>query len=75
MLLGKTGKRYSFMKKPEGKYKNTTSLELSLNEVMEAVMTGENDFSSQDVVCIVTDEHDLMELFDQFSGLMSPMSD
>ena len=42
---------------------------------MEAMMAGENDPSNQDPVHNVTYENGLMELFDQFSGLMSPLSD
>ena len=38
-------------------------------------MAGENDPSSQDPVHNVTDKDGLMELFDHFSELMSPMSD
>ena len=41
---------------------------------MEAVVVGENDSSTQHPVCNVTHEDDLMELCDQLSGLMSPMS-
>ena len=37
-------------------------------------MGGENDLSTQDPIGNVTDEDGLMELFDQFSGLMSPVS-
>ena len=38
-------------------------------------MAGENDSPIQDSVCNVTYEDNLMDLFDQFSGLMSPMLD
>ena len=67
---GKIGEGYSFEKKPESQHGNTTSSESSVNEVMEAVMAGENDPSTQDPVCNVTQEDDVMELFDQCSILM-----
>ena len=42
---------------------------------METIMVGENDPSIQDQIGNVIDEDSLMELFNQFSGLTSPMSD
>ena len=42
---------------------------------MEAVMVCEDDPLTKDVSPNTTDEDDLMELFDQFSRLMSPMLD
>ena len=51
------------------------SSEPSVNKVMETIITGKNDSSTQVSIGNVTDEDGLMELFDQFSGLMSPMSD
>ena len=71
----KIGERYNFKKKLESQHEKTTSSELSVNKVMETMMAGENDPSTQDPVSNITDEHSLVELFDQFSGLMSPMSD
>ena len=38
-------------------------------------MVCKDNQSTQDPVQNVTNEDSLMELFDQFSGLMSPMSD
>ena len=74
-FLSKIGEMFSFKKKQESQHENAASSESSVSEVMEAVMTNENDPSSQDAVCNVIDEHELKELFDQFSGLMSPMLD
>ena len=73
-FLGKIGERYSF-KKPESQHDNTSSSESSMNEVMEAAMAHEDDASTKDPVHNVTDEEGLMELFDQFSRLMSPVLD
>ena len=42
---------------------------------MQAVMTWDNGPSTQDSSCSASVEDDLMELFDQFAGSMSPMSD
>ena len=75
MLFGKIGETHSFKKKLESKHEKTTSSESSLNEVMESIIVGENDPSTQDMASNVTDEDGLIELFDQFSGLMSPMLD
>ena len=72
-FLGKLGERYSFRKKLESQHENTASSASAVNEVMEAVMACEDDPSVQDPVCNITDEDGSMELFDQFSGLMSPM--
>ena len=74
-FLAKIGERYSFMQKPESQQESTTSAETSVNEVMEAVVVDEDNPLTQDLVCSITDEDGLMELFDQFSGLMSPVSD
>ena len=74
-FLGKIGERYRFKKNPESHHENTTSSESSVNKVMEAMMAGDNDPSTQDPVWNVTDEDGLLELFDQFSGLMLLMSD
>ena len=71
-FLGTIGERYSF-KKPGSQHENTTSSESSVHEVIEAVMACKDDPSTQDPVCNVTDADSLMELFDQFSGLMLPM--
>ena len=38
------------------------------------MMEGENDPFTKDPVSNVTDEDGIMELVDQFSGLISPMS-
>ena len=40
---------------------------------METIMAGENDPSTQDPTDNVTDEDSLIELFSQFSGLISPI--
>ena len=66
-FFGKIGERFSFKKKPESQDDNTTSSESFVNEVMEAVMAGENGPPTQDPVHNVTDEDTLMELFGQFS--------
>ena len=42
---------------------------------METIMADENELSTHDPVSNVTDEDGLMELFYQFSSLMSPMFD
>ena len=72
---GRIGDRYSFQKKPESQHDNRASSGSSVNDVMEAKMAGENDPSTQDSVCNVTNEDGLMELFDWFTGLMLPLSD
>ena len=74
-FLGKLGDRYSFKKKQETQHDGTPSSVASVNDIMEAVMVWENNPSTQDSVQNATDEDGLMELFDQFSGLMSPMLD
>ena len=51
------------------------SSDSSLNEVIEAVMACENDPSTKDPVHNATGKDGLMELLDQFSGLMSAMLD
>ena len=73
--MGKIGEGYSFKKKPESQHENTTSWESSVNVVMEAVVACEDHPLTHDPVCNVADEDALMELYDQFSGLMSPMLD
>ena len=52
-FLGKIGDRYSFKKKLESQHENTTLSDSSVNEVMKAVMTCEDDPSTQDPVCSV----------------------
>ena len=42
---------------------------------MEAVMAAENDSSTQNPFCNITDEDGLMKLFGQFARLMLVMSD
>ena len=59
------------MKKSDSQHEKTISIEPSVNEVM----AGENDPSTQEQIGNVTDEDGLMELFDQFSGLTSSVSD
>ena len=74
-FLGNIGGRYSFKKKSESQHEKKTSSESSVNEVIETVMAGENDPSTQGPVSNVTDEDGLMELFEQFPRLMLPMLD
>ena len=73
--MGKIGERSNFKKKLKMQHENITSSEPSVNVEIEAVMAGENDPSTQDPVLSVADEDDLIELFDQFSGLMRCMLD
>ena len=47
-------------------------MESSVNKVMETIMTGKNDSSTQDPTGNVTYEDGLMELFDQFSTRCYP---
>ena len=75
MFFDKLGERYSFKKKPKTQNDSTPSSEESVNEVMQAVMTWENDPIIQDSVHNAIDEDGLMEVFNQFSRLMSPMLD
>ena len=75
MLLGKIGQRYSFKKKLDNQHDKTISRKPSVNEVMETIMAGENDPSTQDPIGHVADEDGLMEPFDQFSSLTSLVSD
>ena len=42
---------------------------------MENIMAGENELSTNNPIGNVIDEDGLMELFNQFSGLMSSMSE
>ena len=65
--------RYSFKMKLDSKHDKTISTEPSVNEVMETIMAGETDPSTQDPIDHVTDENSLMKLFDQFSSLISPV--
>ena len=69
-FLDEIGERNSFKKMPKSYCENKASSESSVNEVMEAVIAGENDPSTKDPFHNVTDENGLMELFDQFSGLI-----
>ena len=73
-FLEKIGEIYSF-KKSHSQHENTISIEPSVNKVMETIMVGEYDPSTKDPLDNVTDKDGLMELFDQFSSLMSTMSD
>ena len=75
IFFGKFGERYSFKKKLESQHESTTSSDISVNDVMEAVIAHEVDALTKDPVCNATDEDGLMELFDQFSRLMSPILD
>ena len=70
---GRVGERYSFKKKLDSQHRKTTSSESSVNEVMETIISGENDPSTQDSVGNVTDEDGLIKLLDLYSGLVSPM--
>ena len=71
----KMGERYSFRRKPDSQIEKKILTEPSVNEVIEAIMVDENEHSTQDQTGNARGEDSLMELFDQFSGLMSPMSD
>ena len=74
-FLGKLAEKYRFKKKSDSQHENTILMEPSVNEVMQTIMAGENDLATQDPIGNVTDEDALMELFDQFSGWMSPVLD
>ena len=50
-------------------------MEASVNKIMETIMMGKNYPSIKDPVGNVTYKDGLIELSDQFSGLVSPMSD
>ena len=69
-FLGKLGERDSLQKKLETQHDSAPSSEESANEVMQSVMTLENDPLTQDLSHSVAGEPDLMELFDQFSRWM-----
>ena len=73
-FLGKLGEKYNLQKKPETQHDSTPLTEESVNEVVQAVMTWENDPSTKDSSHSVVGEDDLMELFGQFAGWMSPVS-
>ena len=74
-FLDKIEESYSFKKKSDSQQEKTTSSESPVNKVMETIMAGENDPSTQNPVGNVTDEDGLMDLFNLFPGLMSPMPD
>ena len=75
MLLVKIEEKYSFKKKLESQHEKTTSSESSVNEIIKTMLAGENDPSTQDPASNVTDETALIELFNQFTQLMLPVSD
>ena len=65
---------YSFKKKLDSQHQNSNSTEPYVNEVMETIMAGKNDPGTQDPIGNVHEDN-IMELFDQFSSLTSPVSD
>ena len=67
--MGKIGEKYSFKKKLDSQHEKKISTEPSVNEVMEAVIAGENDPSTHNPTGNATYEDDLMELLGQFSSL------
>ena len=74
-FLGKLGEGCSFKKRLDSQHDIPISMNSPVDEVMETKMAGENDSSTQDPIGTVTDKDGLMELFDKFPGLSSPMSD
>ena len=72
-FIGKIGGKYSFKKKSNNQEIKIPQ-ETTVNEVMESIMTNGHYPASEEPISDVTDEDDLMKLFDQLSGLMSPMS-
>ena len=74
-ILGKLGQNYSFKKKSDSQHENPVSTGPSINEVMETTVVSENDPATKSPAGNVVDEDGLMELFDQFSILTSPMLD
>ena len=72
-FLSKLGKGYSHHKKLENQHGSVPSSEESVNEVVQTVMTQENEVPNQDLSCHVTGENELTELFDHFAGWMLPL--
>ena len=68
-FLGGIGERYIFRKEWDSQHENPVSMESSLNKVMETIMVDKVDQPTQNQIGNVTDEHSLMELFNQLSGL------
>ena len=74
-FLGKLGQKYSFKKESDSHHENPISTESSVNKVMETLIASTNDPATQSPPDNVVNEDSLIELFDQFPGLTSPMSD
>ena len=62
-FIEKIGERYGFKKKSECKIERKILTEPSVNKVMETIMAGENDPSTQYPISHVTDEDGAIELF------------
>ena len=60
--------KYSLQKKSETQHDSVPLPEESVNEVMQDVVAGENDTSTQDLAHSPTGGDDLMKLFNQFTG-------
>ena len=71
----KKGEKYSFKKKSNNQHEIPKSPEATVNKVMGNITPNDNYPTSQEPINNSTDEDDIMKLFDQFSGLTSPMSD
>ena len=67
-FLGKLGEMYSLEKKPETQHDSAPSLEEFVNEVVQAVITKENDPSTLDSSYRVAVEDNLWTCFTSLPG-------
>ena len=74
-FLRNIGEKCSFKKTSNHPHESENLPEATENEVMESITTNKNYSATQEPINNVTNEDDLMKLFDQFCNLMIPTSD